>query len=182
MIEVIRNEKELAGADRRTDDVHQNSPREAERCRNEHRELLAEWRRRPADERETINEFWGYPPGESPEEPMYHPIVADLIHALTDTEYGQGLDEITRSAVKIFLADPRQEFVITARFEAWDEGSALYFIGKDGLFLGYLPNRQDCAQCPGCTGSGGPVEYDQGWSRACKTCNGSGAVPLGGAK
>ena len=42
------------------------------------------------------------------------------------------------------------------------------------------PNREDCDQCPACSGVGGPIETDRCWVQVCPTCNGSGAVPLGG--
>ena len=42
------------------------------------------------------------------------------------------------------------------------------------------PNREDRDQCPACSGVGGPIETDRCWVQVCPTCNGSGAVPLGG--
>ena len=42
------------------------------------------------------------------------------------------------------------------------------------------PNKEDCDQCPACSGIGGPIETDRCWVQVCPTCNGSGAVPLGG--
>lgn len=42
------------------------------------------------------------------------------------------------------------------------------------------PNKEGCDQCPACSGVGGPIETDRCWVQVCPTCNGSGAVPLGG--